>query len=158
MRHLVIHEIFKLFCKCTLLPFRKQLLQWCKLFILFGEKTAPCVLSQLRKVWCSAMGVRRGGRGGKHHPGFWNYLQKKVVFSISSGKKQISPLLAHPGKSFGKIPYCPPLEKILPTPMCSVRCAVCHVFWFCLLFFLVYIYFLQTKLQSIFFSTSSIIS
>jgi len=38
-------------------------------------------------------------------------LAKKVVFSISSGKKQISPLLAIPGKNFGKIPYCPPPGK-----------------------------------------------
>ena len=31
----------------------KQLLQWCRLFILFREKTAPSALSQLRKILCS---------------------------------------------------------------------------------------------------------
>jgi len=34
-------------------------------------------------------------------------LAKKVVFLISSGKNQISPLLA-PNKNFGKISQCPP--------------------------------------------------
>ena len=58
------------------------------------------------------MGVGRGRQGwALAPPGFWNYKQKKVVFSISRGKKQISPLLAPPGKNFGKIPYLPPPGK-----------------------------------------------
>jgi len=61
------------------------------------------------------MGVGRGEREALA-PWILKLLAKKVVFSISRGKKQISPLLAPPGKNFGKIPYCP-LEKILPTPM-----------------------------------------
>jgi len=62
------------------------------------------------------MGVGRGEREALA-PWILKLLAKKVVFSISRGKKQISPLLAPPGKNFGKIPYWPPLEKIFPTPM-----------------------------------------
>jgi len=47
-------------------------------------------------------------------------LAKKVVFSISRGKNQISPLWAPSGKNFGKIPYFPPSGKILPTPMAQI--------------------------------------
>jgi len=61
--------------------------------------------------------VSEGGAGEALPPWILKLLAKKVIFSISMGKKQISPLLAPPGKNFGKIPYCPPLEKILPTPM-----------------------------------------
>jgi len=64
-----------------------------------------------------SMGVGRGGRGRPWPPRILKLLAKKVVFSISRGKNQISPLLAPPGKNFGKIPYWPPLEKIFPTPM-----------------------------------------
>jgi len=57
------------------------------------------------------------GAGGSWPPrGFWKFQQKKVVFLVSSGKKQISPLLA-PIDKFWKNPQVPPLEKILPTPM-----------------------------------------
>jgi len=53
--------------------------------------------------WCgtnvylyTSMGVERGHE-------FENF-SNKAVFSVSSGKKQISPLLApHPRKTFGKI-------------------------------------------------------
>jgi len=41
-------------------------------------------------------------------------LAKKVIFSISKGKKQNS-LLAHLEK-FGKIPYCPPWKKSFGCP------------------------------------------
>jgi len=57
------------------------------------------------------MGVGRGGRGGLVPSGFWNSKQKKVVLSISRSKKQISSLLAPPGKTFGKIPFWPPPGK-----------------------------------------------
>ena len=46
----------------------------------------------------------------------WKISAKNVVFLVSSGKKQISPLLATPGKILEKSPWAP-LEKILPTPM-----------------------------------------
>jgi len=62
------------------------------------------------------MGVGRGGRG-LGPSGFWKLLAKNFFFSISRDKKQISPLLALPGKNFGKTSTAPPLEKILPTPM-----------------------------------------
>ena len=74
----------------------------------------PANFSSNRNV---AMGVGRGAQGGTKTPsGFWNYEQKKVVFSISRKKKQILPLLAPPGKNFGKIPYCPPWKKFFRRP------------------------------------------
>jgi len=48
------------------------------------------------------MGVGRGW--GKAHLDC-NIIGKKVVLSIWRGKKQISSLLAPPGKHFGKITY-----------------------------------------------------
>jgi len=42
------------------------------------------------------MGVGRGGRN-------LEISAKNAVFIICSGKKQISPLLTHPRKTFGKI-------------------------------------------------------
>jgi len=54
--------------------------------------------------------VSEGGHGLKN-------FSKKAVFSVSSGKNQISPLLApHPRKTFGKSTIGP-LEKIFPMPM-----------------------------------------
>ena len=65
------------------------------------------------------MGVGRGGgRGGLGPPWILKLLAKEYCFFfISRGKKQISPLLATPGKILEKFPSGPPLEKILPTPM-----------------------------------------
>jgi len=45
------------------------------------------------------------GGAGPCPPWILNLLAKRVVFSISRGKKQISPLLALPGNNFRKIPY-----------------------------------------------------
>jgi len=59
-------------------------------------------------VW--SMGVGRGA-GGLAPYWILKLLAKKGCFSISRGKKQISPLLAPPGKNFGKVPYCPPPWK-----------------------------------------------
>jgi len=42
-------------------------------------------------------------------------MSKKSFFSISRGKKQISPLLAPPWKKFWENPLLPPQQKILPT-------------------------------------------
>jgi len=47
------------------------------------------------------MGVERGVKGS---PWILKLLAKKVVFSISGGKKQILPLLAPPWKFLGKSP------------------------------------------------------
>jgi len=58
-----------------------------------------------------AMGVGRGAGGALASLWILKLLAKKVVFSILRGKKQISPLLAPPGKIFGKIPYCLPWKK-----------------------------------------------
>ena len=67
------------------------------------------------------MGVGRLAGGALASLWILKLLAKKVVFSILRAKKQISPLLAHPGKIFGKIPYCLPWKKILPTPMAMPR-------------------------------------
>ena len=48
--------------------------------------------------------------------GIFKISAKKVVFTVSSWKKQITPLLA-PHRNFWKNPRVPPSEKILPTPM-----------------------------------------
>jgi len=48
------------------------------------------------------MGVTRG-QGSQGPPGFKKFQQKKVVFLVSRGKKQISLLLASTQKNFGKI-------------------------------------------------------
>jgi len=50
-------------------------------------------------------------------PWILKILAKKGCFSISRGKKQISPLWPPLEKILGKSPTGPPLEKILPTPM-----------------------------------------
>jgi len=62
------------------------------------------------------MGVGKGGGGGKSH---WilKISSKKVVFLVSSGKKQFHHFWA-PLEEFWKKTLVPsPLEKILPTPM-----------------------------------------
>jgi len=49
------------------------------------------------------------------------FSAKKVVFLVSSGKSQISPLVAPIGKILEKTPGGSPQEKILPTPMATVN-------------------------------------
>jgi len=62
------------------------------------------------------MGVRREGQGA-WLPWILKLLARKGCFSISRGKKQISPLLAPTGKNFGKIRYCrPPWKKSFRRP------------------------------------------
>ena len=64
--------------------------------------------------WASEVGGRVG-----LSPWILKWLAKKVVFSISRTENQISPLLAQPWKKFWENPLLPPpLEKILPKPMC----------------------------------------
>ena len=71
----------------------------------------------------TCMGV---GRGGLAPPGFWNYWQKRLFFQFRGVNTKFHHFWPHPGKNFGKIPYCPPpLEKILPTPMPT--CLVVYV-------------------------------
>jgi len=57
-----------------------------------------------------------GGQGALP-PRILKILAKKVVFLVSSGKKQILPLLDPATKILEKFPSAPPLEKILPTLM-----------------------------------------
>jgi len=56
------------------------------------------------------MGVRRGWQGGLTTV-FGKFQQKKVVFLVSSGKKQILPLLA-PLEKFWKNPLVFPTWKM----------------------------------------------
>jgi len=51
-----------------------------------------------------SMGVGRRGRGALS-PLVLKISEKKFVFLVSSGKKQISPLLTPLWKTFGKIPW-----------------------------------------------------
>ena len=67
-------------------------------------------------VFKHSQGRRKGWKGTLVLSGFKKFQQKKVVFLVSSEKKQISPLLLLPWKNFGKSPGVP-LEKIFPTPM-----------------------------------------
>jgi len=90
----------------------------------------PCHVHLTRQYCTVIMGVGRGSGGTKAPLWILKSLAKKVVFSISRGENQISTFLAPPEKNFGKIPYWPTLEKILPTPM-LVMCiwpAVLHGF------------------------------
>ena len=88
-------------------------------FVLFSTESSTASMFLCILAW------RAGGLGSS-----WilKWLAKIVVFSISRGKNQISLLLAPPGKNFGKIPSCPPLEKILLTPMPSTRTSVTQTF------------------------------
>ena len=75
-------------------------------FILYKIHAVSCIISLLFQgmlSWAS--------EGGKE------ISAKKVVWLVSSGKKQISPLLAQPLEKFWKNPLMAPLEKTLPTPM-----------------------------------------
>jgi len=63
------------------------------------------------------MGVGRGGRGALAPSSILKISTKKVVFLVSRGKNQISPLLGPAAKILKTSPGAPPLEKIYPTPM-----------------------------------------
>ena len=84
------------------------------------------VVHRINMMYNNTMGVGREARGPRL-PWILKLLAKKVVFSISRGKNQSSPLLA-PWKNFGKIPNWPPLETIFPTPMNNTLFAVCTFF------------------------------
>ena len=68
-------------------------------------------------------GVGRGGRGEPWPPLHFEIISKKrLVFQFRGVKKQISPLLAPPGKNFGKIPYCsPPWKNPSDAHVCSTQ-------------------------------------
>jgi len=59
------------------------------------------------------MGVGKGGLGP---PWILKLLAKKVIFSISRGKKQMSPLLAPLEEILGKSPTAPPWKKSFRRP------------------------------------------
>ena len=71
--------------------------------------------------------------GGPRLPRFWNYWQKKVVFSISRGEKQISPPLASPWKNFWeKNLLAPPWKRSFRRPCSNLNTD----WWVLLIFFL----------------------
>jgi len=61
-------------------------------------------------------GVGRGGGGLAPTLDFEIISKKRLFFSISRGKKQISPLLAPPAKYLGKFPTGPPWKKSFRRP------------------------------------------
>ena len=63
------------------------------------------------------MGVGWGGQGVPFPPWILKLIAKNIIFSISRGKKQISPLLAPPWKNLWENPLLAPLEKVPPTPV-----------------------------------------
>jgi len=66
------------------------------------------------------MGVGRGP-GGPWSPLDFEIISKKRLFFQFRGIKTNSTTFGHPWKNFGKIPFWPPLEKILPTPMAGMN-------------------------------------
>jgi len=62
-----------------------------------------------------------GGRGARPHLDFENFSKKRLFSWFLVEKKQISPLLAPPGKFLEKSPSGPPWKKILPTPVYTGR-------------------------------------
>jgi len=66
------------------------------------------------------MGVGRGYQGGLD-PWILKLLANKGCFLISRDKNRNSPFLAPLEKNLGKSPTGPSLEKILPTPMVTMR-------------------------------------
>jgi len=67
--------------------------------------------ASLGLTWAS-----EGGEGGAKTPWILKLLAKKVVFPISRGKNQISPLLVPPEKILGKSPTGPPWKKSFRRP------------------------------------------
>ena len=89
--------------------------KWTSLFIAMEFLSLrPANFSSNRNV---AMGVGRGAHGGtKTPPGFWNYEQKKVVFSISREKNKFHHFWPPLEKILGKSPTGPPWKKFFRRP------------------------------------------
>jgi len=84
--------------RCVLLPSFNELLD------IFAVMNCSVVTLSVG-VFCSGLatcshGCRKGG--------FWNFLQKKFIFLVLSGKKQSSPLSAPAEKYLEKSPSGPP--------------------------------------------------
>ena len=122
------------FCEVYFISLTATKLLWDLTTKYYWKRTPPKLTGWARPGWKQCLmellayshGRRKGGQGDLGSSGFWKFQQNKVVFFISSGKKQISPLLALPLEKFCKNPLAPPLEKILPTPMhivtpCKIR-------------------------------------
>jgi len=105
----------------------------------------PCFLSRVKMLeitqivwWCGtnvsyaqAYGFRKGGRNLK-------ISAKNAVFIISSGKKQISPRLAHPRKTFGKKSTSgPPWKNSLRRP-CTQACKMTPFLWKIVLYYTIW--------------------
>jgi len=72
-------------------------------------------------------GCRKGGRNLK-------ISAKKPVFLVSSGKNQISPLLAHRRKTFGKIHWWSPWKNSFRRP-CTQACKMTPFLWKIVLYY-----------------------
>jgi len=68
------------------------------------------------EVFLHNMHIHGRRKGGHWPPWILKLLAKEFFFSNSRGKKQISPLLAPPGKKIGKNPYSPPWKKSFRRP------------------------------------------
>jgi len=67
-------------------------------------------------LFSEAWASERGGRGGLGLLLDFEIIGKKRLFFQFRGvKTKFNHFWPPPGKNFGKIPYLPPLEKILPT-------------------------------------------
>jgi len=47
--------------------------------------------------------------------------KKRLFFQFRGAKTEFHHFWTPPGKNFGKIPYCPPWKKILPTPVGALQ-------------------------------------
>jgi len=68
--------------------------------------------------------IGRGWQEGPLPPLDFENFSKKGCFLITSGKKQISPLLALLGEFLEKSPSAFPRDKILPTPMAGAAAEI----------------------------------
>lgn len=73
-------------------------------------------MGEVRQKTFDCHGRRKGRQGVQGPPWILKTLAKMVVFLVLSGKKRFNHFCPS-WEILGKIPWCPPLEKILLTPM-----------------------------------------
>ena len=77
-------------------------------------------------MWAYSHGCRkRGGMRGPCPPDFEIIGNKRLFLQLRGVKTKFHHFWPPPGKKFGKIPYCPPMEKILPMPMLTPCVDIC---------------------------------
>jgi len=76
-----------------------------------------CDLTIIAEGWAQAW-ASEGGEREDLAPLYFEIISKKRLFFQFQGvRTKFHHFWPPPGKNFGKIPYWPPPEKILPTPM-----------------------------------------